>query len=59
MVATPERRTRSVRRIAIPPVLLQGLRLAMVAVFVGGGLMKLAGAEVMVRLFAEDRKSVV
>jgi len=52
-VATPERRTRSVRRIAVPAVLLQGLRLAMVAVFVGGGLMKLAGADVMVRLFAD------
>ncbi len=52
-MATPERRTRSVRRIAVPLVVLQGLRFAMIAVFVGGGLMKLAGAEVMVRLFAD------
>jgi uncharacterized membrane protein len=53
MVATPERQTRSVRRIAIPPLVLSTLRLAMVAVFVGGGIMKLAGADIMVRLFAD------
>ncbi len=53
MVATPERQTRSVRRIAIPPLVLSTLRFAMVAVFVGGGIMKLAGTDVMVRLFAD------
>ena len=52
-MATPERRTRPVRRIAVPPLVLQWLRFAMVVVFVGGGLMKLAGADVMVRLFAD------
>ena len=52
-MATPERQTRSVRRIAIPPMVLLGLRFAMVAVFVGGGIMKLAGADIMIRLFAD------
>lgn len=53
MAATPERETRSVRRIAIPPLVLSTLRLAMVAVFVGGGVMKLAGMDMMVQLFAD------
>jgi uncharacterized membrane protein len=53
MVSTPERRTQSVRRITIPPVVLLILRMTMVAVFVGGGVMKLAGAGMMVRLFAD------
>jgi uncharacterized membrane protein len=53
MVATPERQTRSARRIAIPPLVLSTLRLAMVAVFVGGGIMKLVGAGMMVQLFAD------
>ncbi len=52
-MATPERQTRSVRRIAIPPLVLSTLRLVRVAVFVGGGIMKLAGADIMVRLFAD------
>ncbi len=52
-MATPERQTRSVRRIAIPPLVLSTLRLAMVAVFVGGGIMKLVGADIMVRLFTD------
>lgn len=52
-MATPERRTRSVRRIAVPPVVIMGLRFAMIAVFVGGGVMKLAGAGIMVQLFAD------
>lgn len=52
-MATPERQTRSARRIAIPPLVLSTLRLAMVAVFVGGGIMKLVGAGIMVQLFAD------
>jgi len=53
MAATPEGQTSSARRIVVPPLLLLALRLAMAAVFVGGGVMKLAGAGVMVRLFAD------
>jgi uncharacterized membrane protein len=53
MAATPERQSRSLRRVAIPPPILFSLRVAMVGVFVGGGIMKLAGAEAMIRLFAD------
>ncbi len=53
MVSTPERQTHPLRRAVLPTGLISGLRLAMVLVFVGGGIMKLAGAAVMVQLFSD------
>ncbi len=53
MAATPEREPRSLQRVSISPMVLLALRVTMAAVFVGGGILKLGGAEAMIRLFAD------
>lgn len=53
MASTHEQRAQPFRRTIPPPGALWILRLVMAGVFVGGGIMKVAGAAVMVQLFAD------